>query len=213
MTTPLITVEQLQNICSQIPEETAIKVTDAINKVCPLYGMNTDILHEFLANVIHESAEFTRYEENLNYSAARVMEVWPSRFKTLADAEQYARKPEKLACKVYNGRLGNFHPMDGWDFRGAGPIQITGRENFTRFAFWMGLEFQIFKAAQEWARILRTDHEFGMHSACWVFSVYMDLNDEAEEDEMRTIIKRINGGYTGESERNKYYRLCKQILK
>lgn len=68
--------------------------------------------------------------ENLNYSAKRLTEVWPTRFPTIASAKPYANNPQKLANKVYGGRLGNVGPNDGWIFRGRGLPQITGRENY-----------------------------------------------------------------------------------
>jgi putative chitinase len=94
-----------------------------------------DIL-DWLPQILHETtgrnAEggYTPLEcmqENLNYSAARLCAVWPSRFATLKDAEPYAYNPRALANKVYGGRMGNTQPMDGWDFAGKCPIMLTGR--------------------------------------------------------------------------------------
>ncbi|WP_147049131.1 hypothetical protein, partial [Methylobacterium gnaphalii] len=71
--------------------------------------------------------------ENLNYStAARIRQVWPSRFPNDASAQPYVRNPQALANKIYGGRLGNKLPNDGWDFRGMGDVQATGRDNARR---------------------------------------------------------------------------------
>jgi putative chitinase len=87
-----------------------------------------------LATGFHE-AKFEPVHENLNYTtAARIREVWPSRFKTLDAAKPYVKNPQALANKVYNGRLGNAPGSDdGWQFRGRGWPQLTGRENYAKF--------------------------------------------------------------------------------
>ncbi|NML22450.1 hypothetical protein HHL16_16315 [Pseudoflavitalea sp. G-6-1-2] len=212
MSTPLISAIALKRVCWKTGCPDAGTLAEVINKVCPLYGISTLVLHEFLANVLHESNEFRQYEEDLNYTAKRLMEVWPLRFRTLQEALNCAYQPKKLAIKVYNGRMGNTAPMDGWDFRGSGPIQMTGKSNFILFASWMDRKFGINKSEQEWAKLVRTDPYAGMHSACWIFSISKGLNDEALRDEMKRIIERINGGFNGLQDRLKYYELCKRYL-
>ncbi|WP_063979517.1 hypothetical protein [Ensifer sp. Root423] len=87
-----------------------------------------------LATVFHETGGTMQpVTENLNYSAARLAEVWPSRFPTVAGAKPFARNPRKLANKVYGGRMGNTGPDDGWRYRGRGLPQITGKENYDKF--------------------------------------------------------------------------------
>lgn len=86
-----------------------------------------------LTTGFHE-AKFKPVRENLSYTAERIREVWPKRFATLAAAKPYARNPQALANKVYNGRLGNKAGSDdGWLFRGGGWPQLTGRENYEKF--------------------------------------------------------------------------------
>lgn len=94
------------------------------------FSAGDEDLRNFLGQVLHESAGLERLEENLNYSAERLMQVWPSRFPTMASAVPFQRNPEALANKVYGGRLGNTAPGDGWDYRGRGLIQVTGRTNY-----------------------------------------------------------------------------------
>ena len=212
MSALLISAIALKRVCWKTGAPEAGVLTDVINSVCPLYGISKLILHELLANILHESHEFTKYEEDLNYTAKRLMEVWPVRFKTIQQAEACAYQPQKLAVKVYNGRMGNTEPMDGWDFRGSGPIQMTGRSNFTCFASWMDRKFSISKTELEWARLVRTDHVAGMHAACWIFTQAKKLNDEALQDNMKRIIEKINGGLQGFKERMEYYELCKRYI-
>jgi putative chitinase len=211
----LITYDVLKKIATHIDPVRGAGVVNAINGVCPLYGINTpDILHEFLANVLEESDEFRFYTENLNYTAKRLMETWPKRFPDMAEAAQYANKPQALAEKVYGMRkdLGNTQAGDGWNFRGSGPIQMTGRSNFAAFTAWMAKKFNQIKTPQDWAEAIRTDHTAAMHSACWIFAISKQLIDEAERDEMTTIVKRINGGLNGLSKRMTYYELCKKYI-
>ncbi|GHC61701.1 chitinase [Limoniibacter endophyticus] len=90
-----------------------------------------------LATVFHETGgKMQPVEENLNYSAARIRQVWPSRFASVAAAQPYANNPQKLANKVYGGRMGNTRPNDGWLFRGRGLPQITGAENYKKFGIY-----------------------------------------------------------------------------
>ncbi len=85
----------------------------------------------FLANVGHETKQLTALSEDLNYRAARLLEVWPTRF-TPTLAAQLAGKPEAIANHVYGGRFGNGDEAsgDGWRFRGGGGIQRTFRDNY-----------------------------------------------------------------------------------
>lgn len=87
----------------------------------------------FIAQTAHESANFTRVEENLYYSTpARIQAMWPRRVSSLADAASLCRNPQKLANRVYANRLGNGDEAsgDGWNYRGRGLIQLTGRSNY-----------------------------------------------------------------------------------
>jgi putative chitinase len=88
-------------------------------------------LPAFLGQILHESKGLERMEEDLYYSTPdRLMQVWPTRFKTVGDCLPYLRSPEALANRVYGGRLGNTMPGDGWRYRGSGLIQVTGGDNF-----------------------------------------------------------------------------------
>ncbi len=211
----LITGPILKKICPTLHPLRADQLAIHINNICPLYGINSaDILHEFIANVAHESNEFSKYEENLNYSVKRLTEVWPHRFPTLEIAEAYAMNPQKLAEKVYGGRkdLGNEQPGDGWLFRGSGPIQLTGRYNFTAFANWMRKKFNTIKSLDQWAREIRTKDDVAIHSACWLFAISKQLIDEAVADSFKEIVKKINGAYTGMTARISYYERAKKFI-
>lgn len=98
----------------------------------PVYGMDksVDRLADFLAQTANESGSYSVFEENLNYSAKRLMQVWPGRFPNLLEAQAFAMNPKALANKTYGGRMGNVNPDDGWNYRGRGLLQLTGRSNY-----------------------------------------------------------------------------------
>ena len=92
----------------------------------------------FFAQLGHETGGFKSFEESLNYSSDRLAVVWPNRF-TKESAVPYHRNPEKIANKVYGGRMGNGDEAsgDGWKFRGRGAVQLTGRFNYQAFSVFV----------------------------------------------------------------------------
>lgn len=106
-------------------------------------GINTPLrICHFMAQISVESGGLRIVEENLRYSASRLCAVWPKRFPTLNAAEPYANNPQALANKVYGGRMGNEKAGDGWRYRGRGPKQITGRDNYRAIGREMGLDLE-----------------------------------------------------------------------
>ena len=121
---------------------TAGRWADAFAAECQprAFSLGEPEIDDFLGQVLHESGRLERLEEGLNYTtAARLCEVWPTRFKGTADAARFVRNPQALANHVYGGRLGNTGPNDGWMYRGSGPIQVTGRANFATLERVTGL--------------------------------------------------------------------------
>lgn len=204
----LITGTQLKQIAPTITNERVAYMADLLNEICPKYGIDTlDEFHEFLANVVQESGEFSHKVENMNYTTpARIMAIWPSRFKSVSSALPYVRNGQALANLVYGKRMGNTQPNDGWDFRGGGFIGLTGREVYTKYAAY------IKKPVLEAAELVRTTDYYALDSAAWFFSVLKGLNDEAERDEWLKIVKSINGGYIGLDVRSKYYKKIGEVL-
>jgi putative chitinase len=136
------------------------KNAEATNSLMDVYPKVNDILaRESIQNtdlwwshvipqIGHESGLFSKTEENLNYRAARLIEVWPRHFKTLASAAPFAHNPEALAERIYGidnpsiaKNLGNTKAGDGWAFRGRGWPQMTGRYNYTTSGAYLGIDF------------------------------------------------------------------------
>lgn len=160
----------------------------------------------WLGQLAHESAGFTVLQENLNYSAKRLTQVWPRRFPTLAAAAPFANDPQALANRVYNGRMGNrLDSNDGWHFRGRGPKQLTGRDNYTAFNSWClarGLLAEGQDIRTEPDRLLRP--QWGALSAAWFWSTnnlgsILDRLDGLPA--CRALTRRINGGEIGLTDR------------
>ena len=130
----MLTYDQLLKINGNKNPEMCKYYIDALNKVLPTYQINTKLrLCHFLAQILHESGNLKYKSENLNYSAKALRSVFGKYFKTDEIANEYARKPEKIANKVYANRMGNGNEAsgDGWKYRGRGLIQLTGKNNYT----------------------------------------------------------------------------------
>lgn len=179
-----------------------------LNKIMREYGINknTKRFTHFMAQVAHESANFRLLEENLKYSAERLLVVFPKYFKTEEEAKAFAYQPEKIANRIYAGRMGNGDEAsgDGWRYRGRGFIQLTGRENYRKIGQKIGedLEANPDRVATELPIALRT--------AC----AYWDdrnLNALADADDLRAITKKINGGYHGLADRQRLLDKARKI--
>lgn len=162
------------------------------------YGLSPERGAHILGQSHHESAGFKRVSEGLYYSTPeRIQAVWPSRFKTVADAEPYAKNPEKLADKVYGGRMGN--DGEGYKWRGRGFLQLTGKDNYSRFADEMGIG-----SVMENPDLV--EDEYAFDTAVWFFKTnkLFNIADEGVTDAViRKITKRVNGGTHGLSDREK----------
>lgn len=168
---------------------------DALTPFMVASGITTpNRIAAFLGQVAVESAGFTVLTENLSYSAERLTAVWPNRFPNVLAAQPYARNPERLANRTYASRLGNGNEAsgDGWTFRGAGLIQLTGRENQEAFAKACGITGDV-------GGYLRT-LKGAAQSACWFWST-RGLNTLADGWQITAISKKVNGGTTGLSDR------------
>ena len=165
-------------------------LSDAFDK----YDISTPLRQAaFIGQCQHESGNFTKLEENLNYSSERLIKVWPSRFPDLISADKYAHNPQALANKVYAGRLGNNQENDGWKYHGRGLIQLTGRENYERCGSNLGVDLI---GNPTWL----LDPKYAALSAGWFWKKH-GLNELADQQEHGMITKRINGGTLGLDDR------------
>ncbi|AGW14118.1 glycoside hydrolase family 19 protein [Megalodesulfovibrio gigas] len=183
-------------------EPDLVKAFDHAGDVLPGHGIGTRLrLQHFLAQVFHETGQLRRAEESLNYTtAARLMVVWPSRFKRPADAMPFVSNPQALANAVYGGRMGNTQPGDGWAYRGRGLLQLTGREMYARVGRAAGLDL-------ETSPELACAPETALLVAATVWAL-KQCNASADQDDVAGVTRRINGGSNGLQDRT---RLLKRI--
>jgi putative chitinase len=180
---------------------------EALEQLLPDYDINTPHrVAAFIAQCAHESGGFKFIKENLNYKAASLRKVFPKYFPTDALAAAYAQKPEMIANRVYGNRMGNGdeHSGDGYRYCGRGLIQLTGKDNYTRFA-------ESLEISPEDVSEYLTTFEGCAQSACW-FWESNNLNKWADAGDIVKMTKVINGGTIGLEDRIKHYEHALHIL-
>jgi putative chitinase len=145
-----------------------------------------------LGQASHESAGFRLVRENLNYTSETMMRVWPSRFRTLEEAQPFARNPKGLADKVYSNRMGNGEG-EGHIYIGRGFLQLTGKDNYKAFA----ADMRVPEIMQD-PSLVETDYAF--ETALWFFeknNLFAIADEGVSDDTIKRISKRVNGAYIG----------------
>jgi len=199
------TREQLSSVIGNNPDLDGWY--EALSSVMPKYEIDsTQRVAAFIAQCTHESGGFKRLKENLNYKAESLVKVFPKYFPSLDLAKQYAHDQEKIANRVYGGRMGNGDESssDGYRYRGRGLIQLTGKNNYTKFAESIGMEVEMVPALLE-------SFEGAVESACWFWKTN-NLNQYADAGDILTMTKRINGGTIGLEDRIKHYNHALEVF-
>jgi putative chitinase len=200
-----ITADIIKSLYPQYkhPDDLAEVLTEQFDK----YEINTvNRAAGFLAQCGHESNGFTVLKENLNYSAEGLTKIFHKYFPDLASATPYARNPQKIANKVYGGRMGNGPESsgDGFKFCGRGAIQLTGHDNYSQFAASVGMTIDEAVADLETL-------DGAIESACW-FWKKNGLNAVCDADDIVKMTKKINGGTIGLDDRRAHYEKAKGLL-
>lgn len=183
---------------------------EPIRKACLDSDINTiRRVAAFITTLAHEGGFKVGVRENMNYSASRLIAVWPSRFRSNpAKAKRLHRNPEAIANEVYANRMGNGPPStgDGWRYRGNGPIQLTGKSNHAAFAKAIG------KSVEDAAEYVTT-LDGGVASASWFWRAN-GINRLADTPGIEDETKRINGGTIGIADRrDKFDKLVRELLR
>lgn len=169
---------------------------------------NIDCAAIVFGQLAHESLEFTAVEENLNYSAKRIAQVWPKHF-TASQARPYARNPKKLANEVYGGRMGNTKKGDGWRFKGAGYIHLTGRANFAAASDALGYDY-----VNRPASARKPEHAWRIANwyLCERKRKGTRLIDHAMAGAEKQVTRGINGGLNGFKDRARRTELAREAM-
>lgn len=194
----MITADRIKRLAPSARADLVAAIIDNWN-YAEARGITTPIrIRHFMAQICVETGGLKSIEENLNYSARRLMQVWPSRFRTLAAAKPYANNPKALALKVYGGRNGNrLNTNDGWVYRGSGFMQNTGRANFRLAGY---------EADPDALR----EPGPGFRAAVDYWTKH-NLNALADQDDLKAIRRKINGETHGLSDAATYLRKAEKI--
>jgi putative chitinase len=178
---------------------------DPLNETFAKYDISTTKRQAcFLGQAMHESGGFKHLTENLNYSAKGLVSTWPSRFPNEEYAEEYARKPERIAGKVYIGRMGNETVEDAQKYIGRGIFQLTGKENYANCGLGLGVDLL---GNPDW---LATP-KYAALSAGWYWNK-RNLNPLADAMDVSQLTKKINGGNIGLADRQEKINKVMNIL-
>ena len=207
-TTPIAPVGglKLDKLKGHIPDAVIQMIPDTAAK----FGIDTPLrLAHFLAQCGHESGGFRLTKENLNYSAKGLNGIFKKYFPTLESALPYERKPEKIANKVYGGRMGNGPEAsgDGAKFCGRGYIQLTGKDNYTAFGKSIGEDVC--------ANPQIVAEKYALLSAAWFFNknkLHTMADGGASDAVVTSITKRVNGGTIGLADRIKHFKEYYHLL-
>lgn len=189
-----------------IPDSVIAQIPDTAAK----FGITTNLrLAHFLAQCSHESGGFKAVSENLNYSADGLVKIFGKYFNSTT-AASYARQPEKIASKVYASRMGNGDEAskDGWNFRGRGFIQLTGKSNYTAFTKFIGEDCI---ASPD---LVAT--KYPLASAAFFFNsngLWTICDKGSDTATVTAVTKRVNGGTIGLDDRIKHFNEYWALLK
>ena len=195
----------ISKLKGHIPDSVYNEIPTVINK----FNINTPLrLSHFLAQCAHESGNFRVVTENLNYSISGLKKTFGRYFPNNL-AESYARNPEKIASRVYGSRMGNGDETtkEGWKFRGRGYIQLTGKNNYEKFADSINEDVV--------SNPDLVSEKYPLTSAAWFFknNCINKCDEGASYDTIKKVTRCVNGGYNGLEDRWEHFKEYYNLLK
>jgi putative chitinase len=196
----------LAGLAGKVPQA----VIDQIPEAAAKFGITTNLrLAHFLAQCALESTNFTATVENMNYSAQRLVQVFPKYFKPPVDVNAYARNAQKIGSRVYANRMGNGDEAsgDGFKYRGRGYIQLTGRNNYQSFTNHIGED------CVGNPDLVAT--KYPLASAGFFFdsnNIWATCDQGSSDAVVTSVTKRVNGGTHGLAERIQNFKVFIKAL-
>jgi putative chitinase len=203
----MITIEQLQACFPHTKADRIAYFHEGIDQTFQVFDINTpQRAAAFLAQTGHESGGLNLTEENLHYKAETLSRLWPRLFPEDVAEEYAAKGPQAIGSRAYGGRMGNGpeETGDGFRYRGRGLIQLTGKDNYAACGDALGMDLvsDPDQVSQNPVAVL---------SAGWFWDTH-HLNSYADQGDMLTITKKINGGTIGLEERVALYNHILSVL-
>lgn len=198
---------KLEKLKGHIPDSVIAQIPDTAAR----FGITNNLrLAHFLSQCGHESGNWKAVRENLNYSAKGLLGIFKKYFPTAALANAYERKPEKIANRVYASRMGNGPESsgDGYKFRGRGYIQLTGKDNYTKF------DATVPENILADPDLVAT--KYPLASAAFFFNsnkLWAICDKGADNATVTAVTKRVNGGTIGLADRQKHFIEYYNLLK
>jgi len=163
------------------------------------YKLSPNRAAHFFAQTAHETGGFKAFSENLSYGAKGLRGIFGKYFPTEAMAKAYERQPQKIANRVYGGRMGNGVEAsgDGWKYRGRGALQLTGKANYQAFSDYI-------KRPDVVTNPDLVAGELCFESALWFFDknrLWSICDQGINDAAILALTKRINGGTHGLDDR------------
>ena len=194
---------KIENLKGHIPDAVIAQIPEVVDK----FKINTPLrLAHFLSQCSHESGGFKVVKENLNYSADGLKKIFPKYFPGNL-SESYARNPEKIASKVYGGRMGNGDEStkEGYKFSGKGFIQLTGKDNYVAFGKSIGVDLVSHPEL--------VSEKYPLLSAAWFFTRCLPKCDGGSSRAVvESVTKCVNGGLIGIEHRLKEFKHFHELL-
>lgn len=197
----MVTRAQLQKLAPGARKDIVDAIINNWQYAVMVGGLTTPArVRPFFANICAECGGMTILEEDMRYTADRMMAVWPDRFPTYKSAAPFVGNPQGLAVHVYGGRMGNAPApsMDGWIYRGGGLLQATGKDEYVKVGYGDNPD------------VLRTDPVAAFKSAVQLWAS-MGLNALADANQVTNIRKRINGGNNGMDVMRHFLAIAKEV--